>query len=77
MATNEIKVGDNDNLSARAALLCDADLLILLTDQQGLFDADPRANPHATLIKQVINIDDSLRLLAGGCFWFRHWRYGD
>lgn len=66
VATNEIKVGDNDNLSARAALLCDADLLILLTDQQGLFDADPRSNPDAKLIKQVVNIDDSLRALAGG-----------
>ncbi|CAM3305503.1 glutamate 5-kinase [Shewanella violacea] len=66
VATNEIKVGDNDNLSARAALLCDADLLILLTDQQGLFDADPRSNPDAKLIKQVVNIDDSLRMLAGG-----------
>jgi len=66
VATNEIKVGDNDNLSARAALLCDADLLILLTDQKGLFDADPRTNPDAQLIKQVVNIDDSLRLLAGG-----------
>ncbi|NKF49687.1 glutamate 5-kinase [Shewanella sp. WXL01] len=66
VATTEIKVGDNDNLSARAALLCDADLLILLTDQQGLFDADPRSNADAKLIKQVVNIDDSLRKLAGG-----------
>lgn len=66
VATNEIKVGDNDNLSARAALLCHADLLILLTDQQGLFDSDPRSNPDAKLIKQVVNIDDSLRQLAGG-----------
>ena len=66
VATSEIKVGDNDNLSARAALLCDADLLILLTDQKGLFDSDPRQNPDAKLITQVMNIDDSLRLLAGG-----------
>ncbi|MBO2691175.1 glutamate 5-kinase [Shewanella algae] len=66
VATNEIKVGDNDNLSARAALLCDADLLILLTDQKGLFDADPRHNPNAHLISEVANIDDSLRQLAGG-----------
>ncbi|MGL4448324.1 glutamate 5-kinase [Shewanella sp.] len=66
VATNEIKVGDNDNLSARAALLCDADLLILLTDQKGLFDADPRSNPNAKLISQVETIDDSLRMLAGG-----------
>ncbi|MFS1421758.1 glutamate 5-kinase [Shewanella sp. 10N.286.48.B5] len=66
VATNEIKVGDNDNLSARAALLCDADLLVLLTDQIGLFDADPRNNPDAKLITSVVNIDDNLRLLAGG-----------
>ncbi|QSX39870.1 glutamate 5-kinase [Shewanella cyperi] len=66
VATAEIKVGDNDNLSARAALLCDADLLLLLTDQKGLFDADPRNNPEARLIPEVQHIDDSLRLLAGG-----------
>lgn len=66
VATAEIKVGDNDNLSARAALLCDADLLILLTDQKGLFDADPRKNPDAKLITEVEKIDDSLRMLAGG-----------
>ncbi|WP_144214273.1 glutamate 5-kinase [Shewanella donghaensis] len=66
VATNEIKVGDNDNLSARAALLCEADLLVLLTDQIGLFDADPRSNPDAKLISSVVKIDDKLRLLAGG-----------
>lgn len=66
VATSEIKVGDNDNLSARAALLCDADLLILLTDQQGLYNADPRNNPEAKLITHVSHIDDNLRLLAGG-----------
>lgn len=65
VATAEIKVGDNDNLSARAAILADADLLILLTDQQGLFTADPRSNPDATLIEQVAVIDDELRALAG------------
>lgn len=66
VATAEIKVGDNDNLSARAALLCDASLLVLLTDQPGLFDADPRKNPNAKLISEVANIDDNLRKLAGG-----------
>ncbi|MBT1444704.1 glutamate 5-kinase [Shewanella sp. JM162201] len=66
VATAEIKVGDNDNLSARAALLCDADLLMLLTDQKGLFNADPRKDPNATLISEVEHIDDSLRLIAGG-----------
>ena len=65
MATAEIKVGDNDNLSARAAILADADLLILLTDQKGLFTADPRTNPDAQLIEEVQTIDDTLRSLAG------------
>ena len=45
VATAEIKVGDNDNLSALVALLAEADLLLLLTDQAGLFTADPRTNP--------------------------------
>ena len=40
--------------------------MILLTDQKGLFDADPRTNPNAKLISQVVKIDDSLRMLAGG-----------
>ncbi len=65
VATTEIKVGDNDNLSARAAILADADLLILLTDQQGLFTADPRSNPDAKLIEEVSEITDELRALAG------------
>ncbi|AZU49475.1 gamma-glutamyl kinase [Aeromonas hydrophila] len=65
VATAEIKVGDNDNLSARAAILSDADLLILLTDQKGLFTADPRTNPDAQLIEEVQTIDDTLRKLAG------------
>ena len=43
--TAEIKVGDNDNLSALAAILAGADKLLLLTDQQGLFTADPRKQP--------------------------------
>ena len=50
VATLEIKVGDNDNLSALVALLADAQKLLLLTDQQGLFTADPRSNPKAKLI---------------------------
>lgn len=65
VATTEIKVGDNDNLSARAAILADADLLILLTDQTGLFTADPRSNPEAVLIPEVSQVDDELRALAG------------
>ncbi|SDI57753.1 glutamate 5-kinase [Ferrimonas sediminum] len=66
VATAEIKVGDNDNLSALVAMLADADKLILLTDQQGLFTADPRSNPQAELISEVNRITDELRKLAGG-----------
>lgn len=66
VATAEIKVGDNDNLSALVAILADADLLLLLTDQQGLFTADPRNDPSASLIECVEHIDDSVRALAGG-----------
>ncbi|MDL2207181.1 glutamate 5-kinase [Desulfovibrio sp. OttesenSCG-928-M16] len=65
VATAEIKVGDNDNLSALAAILADADLLLLLTDQEGLYNADPRQNPEAELIRRVDHIDQALRALAG------------
>lgn len=65
VATAEIKVGDNDNLSALCVLLAEADLLILLTDQRGLFTADPRSNPKAELIPEVRDIDAELRRLAG------------
>jgi len=66
VATEEIKIGDNDNLSALVAVLSGADLLILLTDQPGLFTADPRADPEAELITEVRVIDEHLRALAGG-----------
>lgn len=65
VATNEIKVGNNDNLSALCVLLAEADRLILLTDQPGLFTADPRKNPEAQLISEVSRIDDALRRIAG------------
>ncbi len=65
VATEEIKIGDNDNLSALVAVLADADLLILLTDQPGLFTADPRQDPRAELITEVRAIDDRLWALAG------------
>ncbi|MGG2142477.1 glutamate 5-kinase [Symbiopectobacterium sp. RP] len=54
VATAEIKVGDNDNLLALAAILADADKLLLLTDQAGLFTADPRSNPEAELIREDV-----------------------
>ncbi len=66
VATAEIKVGDNDNLSALVVVLAEADLLLLLTDQPGLFTADPRTNPEAQLIPEVKAIDKTLRQLAGG-----------
>lgn len=66
VATAEIKVGDNDNLSALAAILVQADQLYLLTDQQGLFDSDPRKNPDAKLIPVVGQITDHIRSIAGG-----------
>ncbi len=65
VATTEIKVGDNDNLSALVGILCSADKLLLLTDQRGLFTADPRSNPDAELIKEVTTIDETLRSIAG------------
>ena len=66
VATEEISIGDNDNLSALVANLIDADLLILLTDQAGLYTADPRRNPAATLITEVPVITDAIIALAAG-----------
>ena len=66
VATAEIKVGDNDNLSALVAILVQAEQLYLLTDQQGLFDSDPRKNPDAKLIPIVEQITDHIRAIAGG-----------
>ncbi|MFI0435475.1 MAG: glutamate 5-kinase [Parachlamydiaceae bacterium] len=66
VATKNIRVGDNDNLAALIANLIAADRLILLTDQQGLYTADPRQNPDATLIPLVKHINDAILNLAGG-----------
>lgn len=53
VTTEEIRVGDNDNLSALVANLIDADLLLMLTDQPGMFTSDPRTNPNATLLTEI------------------------
>lgn len=66
VGVEEIRIGDNDNLSALVANLIDADLLVMLTDITGLFTADPRKNADAVLIPEVSHIDDSIRALAGG-----------
>lgn len=65
VVTSEIKVGDNDNLSALVAILGKADKLLLLTDQTGLYTADPRNNPDAELIREVNDIDTTLKSRAG------------
>ena len=57
--------GDNDRLSALVANLVDADLLIVLTDIDGLYSADPRTDPNATLIAEVDQVDASIESLAG------------
>jgi glutamate 5-kinase len=66
VVTDEIKFGDNDTLAALVANLVEADLLVILTDQQGLFSADPRLNPDATLIANAKAGDPQLEKMAGG-----------
>jgi len=66
VATDEIEFGDNDSLSALVATLIHADLLILLSDIEGLYDADPKKNPEATLISLVETIDEDILAKAGG-----------
>lgn len=65
VSTDEIKVGDNDTLSSLVAVSVKADLLVLLSDIDGLYSADPRNNKDATLIKEVRGITDEIRALAG------------
>ncbi len=66
IATEEIKVGDNDTLSAMVAVSIGADLLILLSDIDGLYTADPHKNPDAKLIREVTAITPEIEALAGG-----------
>jgi glutamate 5-kinase len=65
VTTDEIKVGDNDTLGALVANLIEADTLVLLTDQQGLYDADPRTSPHARLVREATAGDPGLLQMAG------------
>ncbi len=58
--------GDNDTLAANVAELVEADLLILLSDIEGMFTADPKSNPDASLIHTVTEIDEELEEMAGG-----------
>jgi len=66
VVTDEIKFGDNDTLGALVTNLVEADALIILTDQAGLFDADPRRNPQAKLIEHANAEDPRLEAIAGG-----------
>ena len=65
VGVDEIKIGDNDNLSALVSNLIDADLLVLLTDIAGLYTADPRHDPAATLIPEVREVSAAIEALAG------------
>ncbi len=66
VVTDEIRFGDNDTLASLVANLVDADALIILTDQAGLFDADPRVNQDAALIPEASVDDPRLEAVAGG-----------
>ena len=66
VATDEIEFGDNDTLSAIVAALIHADLLIILSDQDGFFTDDPRVNPDAKLVEEIDFISDELEAMAKG-----------
>ena len=66
VVTDEIRFGDNDTLGALVTNLVEADALVILTDQEGLFDADPRRNPGAKLIEEALAGDARLEDIAGG-----------
>ncbi|MGH1373258.1 MAG: glutamate 5-kinase [Cellvibrionaceae bacterium] len=66
VVTDEIRFGDNDTLGALVANLVEAEVLVILTDQDGMYTADPRTNPDATLIAETGAADPSLDAKAGG-----------
>jgi len=66
VATEEIRFGDNDTLAAQVANLVEADLLVILTDQQGLYTQDPQQHPEAELVREAMAGDPALLAMAGG-----------
>ncbi len=66
VVTDEIRFGDNDTLGSLVANLIEADTLVILTDQQGLYSADPRSNPEARFVNQATAGDPALEQMAGG-----------
>ncbi len=65
ISTKELEFGDNDSLSAAVASLIEADLLIILTDMDGLFDKNPKINSDAKLIRRIDNINEKIKNMAG------------
>src|SRR3981189_1049563 len=65
VTTNEIRYGDNDRLAARVATMASTDLLVLLSDIDGLYDAPPGANPNAKLIPIVESVTSEIEAMAG------------
>ena len=65
VATSEIRFGDNDRLAARVAAMMNADLLVLLSDIDGLYSADPRLDPDATFVPEVPKITPEIEAMAG------------
>jgi glutamate 5-kinase len=66
IADDEIRFGDNDRIAALVSHLVDADVLVLLTDTVGLLSADPRFDPSASLIEEIVEFDKELEAVAGG-----------
>ena len=66
VAVDEIKIGDNDNLSAIVAVMVDAEVLIILTDIDGLYNGNPKVDGNAELIHEVEKISDEVEKMAGG-----------
>ena len=66
VATEEIEFGDNDTLAARVAASVGAELLVLMSDIDGLYTADPHKNPDASLIPAVYEIDEKIEAISGG-----------
>ncbi|MGN0610037.1 MAG: glutamate 5-kinase [Oscillospiraceae bacterium] len=62
----ELEFGENDTLAAHVALLCKADMLVILSDIDGFYDSNPKLDPNAKLIPVVNEINDDIRQLAGG-----------
>lgn len=65
VATDELKVGDNDNLAALVALVCEADSLFILSDIDGVYNADPRSNPDAVMLAEIPQITEEIYAMAG------------